>query len=477
MSDYDNFITPNFNRVKHGNGPFTTVDDKPVPHPSTQVQDSHNNISPISLTAIGIGMLSIVTMLVVRLRRGLQPATALGDNLMEMKSQDSNVKMNSDKVGWGQLSSQSAQPLTRCYASKQEMAALAEANPDFLGKSIGLWDPLNCLDFDFWSLGNEATIGYLRHAEIKHGRVAMAGFLGYIAQSTDLVSGPHTVLPFRGYDAGLTPPEQWDAIPLYGKLQILVFVGMLESYGEGAGDPEGYVHYTKGGLPGYVHYTKGVRPEFVFNLYDPFDWFKEDKDKVRGRQVEINNGRLAMLGIFSLIAESKAPGAVPPLNGLIPEYSGNYMAPFSGDFSLFFVSPQKPESAQPQTLCSASRQEMEALAEANPDFLGQSIGFWDPLGCLDLDFWNIGNEATIGYLRHAEIKHGRVAMAGFLGYLAQSTPLVNGPHKVLPFKGYQEGLTPPEQWDAIPLYGKLQIFVFVGMLESYGEGAGQPEGY
>merc|ERR1719353_2434183 len=150
ISDYDNFITPNFNRVKHGNGPFTTVDDKPVPHSSTQVQDSNNNISPISLTAIGIGMLSIVTMLVVRLRRGLQPATALGDNLMEMKSQDSNVKVNSGRVGWGQLSSQSPQPLTPCYASKQEMAALAEANPDFLGKSLGLWDPLNCLDFDFW---------------------------------------------------------------------------------------------------------------------------------------------------------------------------------------------------------------------------------------------------------------------------------------------------------------------------------------
>merc|ERR1719506_863597 len=449
MSDYDNFITPNFNRVKHGNGPFTTVDDKPVPHSSTQMQDSNTNISPISLTAIGIGMLSIVTMLVVRLRRGLQPATALGDNLMEMKSQDSNVKVDSGRVGWGQLSSQSAQPSTLCYAGKEEMAALAEANPDFLGKSIGLWDPLNCLDFDFWSLGNEATIGYLRHAEIKHGRVAMAGFLGYIAQSTDLVSGPHTVLPFRGYEAGLTPPEQWDAIPLYGKLQILVFVGMLESYGEGAGDPEGYVHYTKGGLPGYFPPIAGRAGfgQVTLNLYDPLGWFNEDKDKVRGRQVEINNGRLAMLGIFSLLAESKAPGAVPPLKGLIPEYSGNYMVPFEANFTFgelpaasFFVSPQKPESAQAQTLSSASRQEMEALAEANPDFLGQSIGFWDPLGCLDLDFWNIGNEATIGYLRHAEIKHGRVAMAGFLGYLAQSTPLVNGPHKVLPFKGYQEGL-------------------------------------
>merc|ERR1719393_351685 len=114
------------------------IDDKIVAHPAPPARgETSNNISPISLTAIGIGMLSIVTMLVVRLQRGLQPATALGDNLMEMKSQDSNVKVNSGRVGWGQLTSQSAQPLTPCYASKQEMAALAEANPDFLGKSFG----------------------------------------------------------------------------------------------------------------------------------------------------------------------------------------------------------------------------------------------------------------------------------------------------------------------------------------------------
>jgi hypothetical protein len=54
---------------------------------------------------------------------------------------------------------------------------------------------------------------------------------------------------------------------------------------------------------------------------DPLGWFNEDKDKVRGRHVETNNGRRAMLGIFILLAESKAPGAVPPLAGLIPEYS------------------------------------------------------------------------------------------------------------------------------------------------------------
>merc|ERR1711990_1082323 len=312
--------------------------------------------------------------------------------------------------------------------------------------------------------GNEQTIGYLRHAEIKHGRVAMAAFLGYIVQSTPLVSGPHNILPFRGYEPGLTPPEQWDAIPLYGKLQILVLVGMLESYGEIL-DP----HYTQGGLPGYYPPIKGRRPELAFNLYNPFDWNMDRKDKVRGRQVEINNGRLAMLGIFSFLAESKAPGAVPPLTGLIPEYSGNYMVPFEGNFSIFFVSPQKPESARPQTVCDAGKEEMAALAEANPDFLGRSIGLWDPLGALDTNFWGLGNEQTIGYLRHAEIKHGRVAMAAFLGYIVQSTPLVSGPHNILPFRGYEPGLTPPEQWDAIPLYGKLQILVLVGMLESYGE--------
>ncbi|KAH8064486.1 chlorophyll A-B binding protein [Aureococcus anophagefferens] len=169
-------------------------------------------------------------------------------------------------------------------ASKEEVVALAEANPDFLGQAIGFWDPLGALDTNFWGLGNEGTIGYLRHAEIKHGRVAMAAFLGYLAGSTELVSA-RTRSSVRGYEPGLTPPEQWDAIPLYGKLQIIV----LDS------------------------------PE----------------KKARGRLAEINNGRLAMLGIFSILSEAGAPGSVPALQGLIPAYDGNVMIPFSGDFSIF----------------------------------------------------------------------------------------------------------------------------------------------
>jgi len=217
--------------------------------------------------------------------------------------------------------------------TKADLEALAkQCNP-----AVGFWDPLGCLNFDFWKLGQEGTIGYLRHAEIKHGRVAMAGFLGYWAQSTDFISGPHNNLPYRGYEPGLTPPEQWDALPPAAKWQIVLFAFIMELWGEGARDQ----HYMRGGKPGVFPAFDGssdiALPHPVpLNLFDPFGLSKKAsaEKKARGLNVEINNGRLAMIGVVGFMSESKVPGSVPALTGKISAYAGDYMAPFATDFGM-----------------------------------------------------------------------------------------------------------------------------------------------
>lgn len=88
-----------------------------------------------------------------------------------------------------------------------------------------------------------------------------------------------------------------------------------------------------------------------WNLYDPFGSVakargidealgKRDNTEeflAKGRLKEINNGRLAMLGLMSFCAEAKIPGSVPLLKGLIAPYSGDFMAPFAQ--SVFEVNP------------------------------------------------------------------------------------------------------------------------------------------
>ena len=133
----------------------------------------------------------------------------------------------------------------------------------------------------------------------------------------------------------MTPQEQWDNIPVIGKLQILTFVGMLESYGEIPGEVP---HYTQpGGIPGYYPPLVGKRPELLFNLYDPFDFFVDDdsESKERGLNVELNNGRAAMLAIMAMLTASKGL-IVPPLDAIegFPKYSGDVMVPFEGQLHV-----------------------------------------------------------------------------------------------------------------------------------------------
>merc|ERR1711924_581786 len=96
----------------------------------------------------------------------------------------------------------------------------------------------------------------------------------------------------------------------------------------------------KGGKSGFYGAFTEIPHPVPLNLFDPFGFTSKltEEQKAKKLNAEVNNGRLAMLGLMSLISEAKVPGAVPALAGLIKKYDGQVMGPFSeNDVSLGFV--------------------------------------------------------------------------------------------------------------------------------------------
>jgi hypothetical protein len=219
---------------------------------------------------------------------------------------------------------------TSLNSAKGDLEALAaDLNP-----IVNYYDPLNLVDIDIYSQGQDASIGFLRQAEIKHSRVAMAAFVGYCVQSNwhwpwamslDGSSFPSTELG---------PEAQWDAIPSNAKWQIMVLVGALEIWDEASGGVG--KHYMKGGKPGDYPSFQLFRDQihFVFDLYDPFGFSKNMSEETKNRRLamEINNGRLAMLGIFGFLSADTIEGSVPLLKNIAIPYDGQCMSPFEAGY-------------------------------------------------------------------------------------------------------------------------------------------------
>jgi hypothetical protein len=255
---------------------------------------------------------------------------------------------------------------TSARAASRRMPVRMDALTDLktqaseLNPVVGYFDPLKLASSPYWEWwngeSNDAAIGWLRHAEMKHGRVAMAGFVGYCLHENGIrwpFALSYSLPDYSSFD-GLSAPAVWDAIPSASKLQILVVIGFFEFWSEWpkALKEDGLSHYMRGGKPGHFptfnafkdievpllpyRQTLPVPP----SLFDPAGITTKlsEESKARKLNIEINNGRLAMLGLMSLISEAKVPGAVPFLTGLIKKYDGQPMAPFSeGDADLPFV--------------------------------------------------------------------------------------------------------------------------------------------
>lgn len=153
-----------------------------------------------------------------------------------------------------------AAPASTCMSRE---AILASPNTIEFGSK---WDPLGLSD-----MGSDETIAWFRHSEIKHGRVAMAAFVGWWAVGSGLRFPGELA---HGLDFSSIPSkglEAWDAVPGWGKAQMLIFAALIEFHDELFFSRRG-THYMRGGTPGKVRMTVSLHL-LIFYIYFSHDLF------------------------------------------------------------------------------------------------------------------------------------------------------------------------------------------------------------
>jgi len=192
-------------------------------------------------------------------------------------------------------------PATRSSMVTMSVESMEGGGPETANK---VFDPLNLA-----TLGSPATLKFFRAAEIKHGRVAMAAMVGFLVHINHIhfpgMLSPTFGVSFEALSAK-GPFEAWDSIPLLGQIQILWTIAGLEHASESL-NPAG--HYTTTGTPGDLKFLK--------NFWDTPGFTKKltAEQLAEKRVSELKNGRLAMIGIASVVAATAVPGAVPLLAG------------------------------------------------------------------------------------------------------------------------------------------------------------------
>eukprot|EP00628_Pelagophyceae_sp_CCMP2097_P013138 CAMPEP_0206803866 /NCGR_PEP_ID=MMETSP0975-20121206/3433_1 /ASSEMBLY_ACC=CAM_ASM_000399 /TAXON_ID=483370 /ORGANISM="non described non described, Strain CCMP2097" /LENGTH=206 /DNA_ID=CAMNT_0054345911 /DNA_START=99 /DNA_END=716 /DNA_ORIENTATION=+ len=160
---------------------------------------------------------------------------------------------------------------------------------------MGFWDPMGLSEY-----GSSKTQAWFKAAERKHSRVAMAATIGWaITEAGVRFPGAYDL---QGHTFA-SVPGGLDAEAVFrengGMTQILFTAGLFELLGESQKP-----HYMMGGVPGKVPY-----------LWDPvgFTAALPVEEKKRKLDMELNNGRLAMIGFASFWSATYIDGSVPSL--------------------------------------------------------------------------------------------------------------------------------------------------------------------
>merc|ERR1719162_1239693 len=167
-------------------------------------------------------------------------------------------------------------------------------------KPLGYWDPLN-----FLYEQDQERFDRLRYVELKHGRISMLAFIGQLVTRAGLHLPGNIDLEGNAFDsypdgvAALIGPE---AIPQAGFGQLILAVGILELF-------------VMKDVTGNADFPGDFRNGALDFGWDKFN----DKEKLRKRGIELNNGRAAMMGILGLMVHEFIPGN--PVIGLFCDFS------------------------------------------------------------------------------------------------------------------------------------------------------------
>lgn len=200
-----------------------------------------------------------------------------------------------------------------CVNARMGLEAMP-VGPETGGKPF---DPLNLAN-----LGGPETLAFFRHAELKHGRVAMLAVVGFQFHINHIhlqgMLSPSSGVSFESLSA-MGPFDAWAATPLLGQLQIIFTIAGIEHASESL-NPDG--HYTKGGTPGDLKFLK-----YFWDAPGFTKKFSAQQLAVK-RESELKNGRLAMIAMASIISELSIPGSVPLLHNAPALFGSAFVLPF-----------------------------------------------------------------------------------------------------------------------------------------------------
>jgi light-harvesting complex I chlorophyll a/b binding protein 1 len=167
---------------------------------------------------------------------------------------------------------------------------------------LGYWDPLGLS-----TKASPETFARWRATELKHGRIAMMATTGYIVQ--EFLRWPGYLSTSAGVKFADLPNGigAWAAMPDAGKAQVIVGILLMEGvtwpYYEANGPwfaPITARKVPEGKAPGDVAGDVWVR-------------YTDPQEKANKLNIELNNGRAAMMGITGMLMHDHITGSwIPP---------------------------------------------------------------------------------------------------------------------------------------------------------------------